>query len=331
MPEGIPAVVVPLTSELTSADRFDHLLARWGVNRTGHRRDPGLYAIGNPSPDSPVVVTANYTLSVDAVRSAIAGIDCYLLVLDTQGINVWCAAGKGTFGTAELVRRIALTGLPSVVSHRTLILPQLGAPGIAAHEVRRRTGFRVEYGPVRAGDLPDYLQTRTCTPEMRRVRFPPRDRGVLIPVELVYILPYTLVVSAILWLVAGPLAGLAAVAAVLAGTVLFPLALPVIPFQDYTIKGFLLGGLVALPFAGAAVTLSPGPPWAGWIAALAGMLTMSTSTAYLALNFTGATPFTSRTGVRTEIFRYVPALVTLFGSGCILMAALGVLRLAGMW
>ena len=94
----------------------------------GHRRDPGLYLIGDPTPDSPVIVTANYTLSVDAVRAALAGIDCYLLVLDTKGINVWCAAGKGTFGTAELVRRIARTGLSEIVRHRTLILPQSWGP-----------------------------------------------------------------------------------------------------------------------------------------------------------------------------------------------------------
>ena len=58
---------------------------------------------------------------------------------------------------------------------------------------------------------------------------------------------------------------------------------------------------------------------------------MSAVTAYLALNFTGATPFTSRTGVRTEIFRYVPVITALFATGCILVAALGILDLLGVW
>ncbi len=75
------------------------------------------------------------------------------------GVNVWCAAGEGTFGTDELVRRIEACQLNEVVSQRQLILPQLGAPGIAAHEVRKRSGFKVEYGPVRAADLPEYLKT----------------------------------------------------------------------------------------------------------------------------------------------------------------------------
>ena len=93
--------------------------------------EPGLYALGAPAPDSPVFVSANYTLSFDALRSALRGIDGYLLVLDTKGINVWCAAGKGTFGTDELVARIEATRLAEVVRHRRLILPQLGAPGVA--------------------------------------------------------------------------------------------------------------------------------------------------------------------------------------------------------
>jgi hypothetical protein len=80
------------TSTITLANRWDHFLARWGVDRSGHRVEPGLYALGNPTADSPVFVTANYTLSFDALRSALAAIDGYILVLNTYGVNVWCAA-----------------------------------------------------------------------------------------------------------------------------------------------------------------------------------------------------------------------------------------------
>ena len=97
-------------SRITAANRLDHFLARWGVNRGGHRVAPGVYRLGNPGPGSPVFASANYTLSFDALRSAISGVDAYILVLDTRGINVWCAAGKGTFGTDELVRQIGTTG-----------------------------------------------------------------------------------------------------------------------------------------------------------------------------------------------------------------------------
>jgi hypothetical protein len=332
--ENLPTPVYPeiltATSSLTFADHLDHVLARLGVNRMGHRMEPGLYRLGNPTPDAPVLVSANYTLSFDAVRSVLAGTDCYLLVLDTKGINVWCAAGKGTFGTDELVQRIATTGLSSVVRHRTLLLPQLGAPGIAAHEVRRRSGFRVEYGPVHARDLPRYLETRRATPAMRRVRFPLKDRLVLTPIEFVHAAPAMFIAALVLWFLAGPLAALAALTAVLAGTVLFPALIPIIPTHDFTTKGLILGGVVALPFAVSIPAAFTFTPWATALAALSVVLMMAVVTAYLALNFTGCTPFTSRTGVRKEIFRYVPAMVIMAGSGIALAVLLGILRFMGV-
>ena len=310
------------TSTLTWRDHWDHFLARWGVDRSGHRVAPGLYALGQPGPDAPVFVTANYTLSFDALRSSLAGVDGYVLVLDTKGINVWCAAGKGTFGTDELVDRIASTGLSEVVAHRKLILPQLGAPGIAAHEVRRRSGFAVEYGPVRAEDLPRYLETHQATPEMRRVRFGLRDRAVLIPVELVHVLLPMALVAVLLWFLATPLASLGAVAALLAGAVLFPLLLPWIPTHQFSSKGFVLGGAVAAAFAVAAfVQEADLALWQrlGW--ALAYLLAMPPVTAYLALNFTGATTFTSKSGVRREMDTYIRPMAWTFGLGLALTLA----------
>jgi hypothetical protein len=311
--------ILPTSSKVTAANRWDHFLARIGYRRGEHRVEPGLYALKAPTPESPVFVTANYMLSFDALRAALAGLDAYILVLDTKGINVWCAAGKGTFGTDEIVQRIHATGLKEVVSHRKLILPQLGAPGVAAHEVKKWTGFLVEYGPVRAEDLPEYLKSHQPTPEMRRVRFTLRDRLVLIPVELNGTLLPTLAVAIVLYFVGGLVASLAALTTVLAGTVLFPLLLPWIPTPNFSTKGFLLGGLVALPFALSAFLRHPDWPW--WqqaLQALPFLLVMSAVTAFLALNFTGATTFTSRSGVRREIFAYIPGMAWTFGSGILL-------------
>lgn len=320
--------ILTITSTITFANRFDHFLARWGVKRMGHIVKPGLYRLGSPTPDSPVFVSANYTLSFDAVRSALAGTDCYILVLDTKGINVWCAAGKGTFGTDELVRRIASTGLAGVVKNRTLILPQLSAPGISAYEVKRRSGFSVEYGPVRASDLPEYLKTGKATPEMRRVQFPLKDRLVLTPVEFVHVALPTIIGSIILYFLAGPLAALAAITIVLTGTVFFPALLPFIPTHDFSTKGLILGEIVAIPFAVVSFTTnSVLPLWENALISLAVLLIMPAVTAYLALNFTGCTTFTSRTGVKKEIFRYVPVMAFMAGSGIILSILLGVIAL----
>lgn len=320
----------PATSDITLANRWDHFLARWGVNRSGHRVEPGLYALGNPTASSPVFVTANYTLSFDALRSALAGVDGFIMVLDTRGINVWCAAGKGTFGTGEVVRRIAATALRDVVTHRVLILPQLGAPGVAAHEVKERSGFEIEYGPVRAADLPQYLKTRSATPEMRRVRFTLCDRLILIPVEVVHVLVPMLLAAVVLFFTGGFLASAGAVAAILAGVVLFPILLPWLPTADFSTKGFILGGVVAIPFALAVFLHKLEIGW--WLRAgraLAYLLALPPVTAYLALNFTGSTPFTSRTRVRREIFTYIPIMAWMLGSGIFLIIILTLSRVLG--
>ena len=312
--------ILMTTSQLTFANRWDHILARWAVNRSGHRVEPGLYRLGSPAPDAPVFVSANYTLSFDALRSALTGVDAYILVLDTKGVNVWCAAGEGTFGTDELVNRIASTDLGAIVSHRRLILPQLGAPGVVAHEATKRSGFKVEYGPVRAKDIPTYLIDHTATPTMRLVQYSLRDRLPLIPVELVFALIPILLVILLLH-------SYAAAIAILAGVALFPILLPWLPTPNFSTKGYLLGFLVMLPFI--YLTLLEIPETNIWLLVLrvvATLLVFPPITAFLALNFTGSTTFTSRTGVRNEIFTYIPPMAWMFGVGIILQVIILLVR-----
>jgi hypothetical protein len=307
--------ILPITSRISTANHWDHWLARWGINRSGHRVVPGLYALGSPAPHSPVFVTANYTLSFDALREALQDRDAYLLILDTDGVNVWCAAGKGSFGTEELVHRIEVTGLAQVVEHCRLILPQLGAPGIAAHEVKQRSGFVVEYGPVQARDLPEFLQTGKATPAMRRIRFPLKDRIVLIPVELVYVL-FPWLLGAVL------LRSVPLIMAILSGVVLFPILMPWLPTPNFSSKGWILGGITALPFVLQALLVPSSNFWLQAGGALAMATLLPPITAFLALNFTGSTPFPSRTGVRREIFRYIPPMAWSFGIGTLLWIVL---------
>ena len=311
--------ILPVQTRLTAANRWDHFLARIGVKRNEHRVEPGLYALGKPTADSPVFVSANYSLSFDALRSSLEGGDGYILVLDTKGVNVWCAAGKGTFGTDEIVKRVFETQLKDVVTHRKLILPQLGAPGVAAHEVKKRTGFWVEYGPVRTADLPEYLKTHKASPEMRKVEFTLRDRLVLIPVDLIRLIPYTLAAAILMYFAGGWVSSLATITTVLAGTVLFPILLPWIPTHNFSTKGFLLGAVAAIPFALSPFIRHPDWSWYHRLGqALEFLLAMPAVTAFIALNFTGSTTFTSRSGVKREMFAYIPAMAWTFGTGILL-------------
>ena len=322
--------VRPASTEITLANRWDHLLARLGHNRMGHRVEPGLHSIGGPGPTSPVFVTANYTLSFDALRSALVGMDGWILVLETEGINVWCAAGKGTFGTDELVRRIEASRLKEVVTQRVVVLPQLGAPGVAAHEVKRRSGFSVEYGPVRAADLPEYLRSRQATPEMRRVRFTLRDRLAVALVDVVHGLLPMAAAGLLGLLLGGPLAVVAILVAGLAGVLLFPILLPWLPTREFSSKGLLLGTLVILPCAAAVFLRDPaGPVWlrAGW--SLSYLLAFAPVTAFLALLFTGSTTFTSRSGVRREMFAYIRPMAAMFVLGIGLATVIALVQVFG--
>lgn len=287
---------------------------------------PGLYAVGTPSANNPVVVTANYKMSFDIVRSALAGRDVWLLVLETYGINVWCAAGKGTFGTDEIVRRVKATRLAEVVGHRRLLLPILGAPGVAAHEVARRTGFTVRYATIRAADLPKFLDAGgVTTPQMRELTFTFCERLALVPVELIGALKPTAAIGAVLFLVSLLLGiGVAAamvvlgayVGAMLAGVVAAPLLLPLLPGRGFALKGAIAGLAWSLVWYLAA----GGSQW-GVPATLAAFLALPAVSSFHALNFTGCSTYTSRSGVKKEMRRSLPLMGGAVVVGLLLLVA----------
>ena len=308
---------------LTIRHHWDHFLARIGILRSQHRVAPGLYRLGNPTPTSPVFVTANYTLSFDALRSHLKGLSAFILVLDTRGINVWCAAGKGTFGTWELLNKIKETGLADSITHRKLILPQLGATGVSAHTIKKESGFKVEYGPVRAADIPEYLHTGKASAEMRKVRFTWKDRMVLIPVELKNNLALLLIASLIFYFIGGWLAVAGITAAALTGLALFPLLLPLLPFPNFSVKGFILGSIPAVGLGILQFLSKPDLAVGQRIGlSLPYILGIPALTAFFALNFTGSTTFTSPSGVRREIYRYIPRMAGMAGISLLLIILL---------
>jgi hypothetical protein len=321
-----PAGPIPIVrTALSRRDKLGIVKVRFGFGRMDYKVRPGLYGIGNPRSASPVFTTANYKLSFDKLRKELGGLDAWILVLDTNGINVWCAAGKGTFGMDEIVRRVEATGLAKIISQRTLILPQLGAPGVAAHEVTRRSRFKVIYGPVRASDIKDFLKAGSkATPEMRRVRFTFLDRLTLTPMELAVPLKYFLIAAAIFlaldiiglrvfsWRTLGPYLG-----AVLSGAVLVPALLPWIPGRAFAFKGWLLGMIWALCvnlYRGWILSASP-----DWRQAVAHFLLLPAISAFLAMTFTGSSTYTSLSGVLKEMRYAMPAILVSAGLGLALV------------
>ncbi len=312
-------------TKLISADRLGSYKARWGIGRMRYIVEPGLYAAGKPSAGSPVFVSANYKMSFDRLRSQLKGIDGWILVLDTKGINVWCAAGKGTFGTDELIRRIRAVNLTDVISHRKLILPQLGAPGVSAHKVREVSGFMVKYGPVRAEDIPAYLNAgRNATAKMRQVNFGFTDRAVLIPNELIQSAKYFLPAAACFFLLSGVGADIysaermiryglfsAAIfsAAYVIGITLPPLLLPWLPGKAFSVKGASVGLILAVA-VGLYFIYNP-ESYRNVFGAAAWLFIIPAATSFTAMNFTGCSTYTSPSGVRREMRAAVPIQIVL--------------------
>ncbi len=313
----ISSNVIPLVStEIDFRDFMGGVKVRWGINRDNYRVRPGLYAVGQPDADSDVFVTANYKLSFDTLRKNLSGVNGLILVLDTKGVNVWCAAGKGTFGTRELVNRVRLVSLGKTVNHKRLILPQLGATGVAAHKVKEETGFNVHYGPVRASDIKEFISKRyKADKEMRRVTFGFKDRIKLIPNDFIYGKFYLLGAIAVLFLLSG-LSGkgvsyrnfsgeggpavLKVFFAYFSGIVITPLFLPYIPGRHFSLKGFLSGTLVFLILV---LLKSAGD---NFVEMLSWFFIITAISSFLAMNFTGSSTFTSLSGVKKEMKISVP-------------------------
>ena len=315
-----PIGYVPIiNTSVKLQDRVGTLRARLGVARDRYRVAPGLYCVGTPDKNSPVMVTANYKLSFDFLRKELTGVDTWILVLDTRGVNVWCAAGKKTFSTEELIRQVQKVRLDELVSHRELILPQLGAPGISAHKVKNGCGFKVIWGPVKARDLKMFLNNG-CKADlsMRQLTFSIGERLVLIPVELSLIVKPSLAILLTVFVLSGispdifsfsaawfrGLNGAAAyLMGVLAGAVAVPAFLPWLPTRQFFIKGIMTGlggGIVLILYLNACVTR---------LEVLTLLLLTTAVSSYAAMNFTGATPFTSPSGVEKEMRQGIPLQV----------------------
>ncbi len=310
-------------------DYFGALKVRLSIGRNNYIVEPGLYKLGNPGKEDEVIVTSNYKLSFDIVRKNLQGINAWILVLQTNGINVWCAAGKGTFGTNELIKQVNDSMLKSYVSHKRLIAPQLGAPGISGFKVKEATGFSVKFGPVRAIDLKEYLSAGLKKDlRMRSVQFNFKDRLILTPVEIAGSLRYLLYAIIAIVLISGintngyslsimwqqgiPVS-LYLILAYITGAFIAPVLLPYIPFKHFGGKGLLAGfltyGIVSyLTYSGETV-------WniVGWL------LLSGAVSSFLTMNFTGSSTYTSLSGVLKEMRFFVPLQIGLIIVGLTLV------------
>jgi acetyl-CoA decarbonylase/synthase complex subunit gamma len=321
-------LVPQISCRWTKQDYLGSIKVRCGINRDRYRVDPGLYSIGVPDHASDVLVTANYKLTFNVLRRELGGMNVWLVVLNTKGVNVWCAAGKGTFGTDELISKIDSLKLNEIVSHRRLILPQLGATGVSAHEVKKATGFSVFYGPVRAKDIKAFIvDGYRASKAMRTVTFPFKERAKLLPNDLMYGKYYLLAGICVMFLLSGLYSkgfsleralhygiytAINIIAAYLSGIVFAPLLLPYLPFRSFSMKGLITGLITTALLTLFHFTGSSFLDLFSWF------LLICSISSFMMMNFTGSSTYTSLSGVRKEMRRALPVQISSASLGLII-------------
>jgi SAM-dependent methyltransferase len=296
-----PAPFVPeVATTLGWRDYVANVACELSLYSTFFRVEPDLYRVGNPGPTSPLFVTANFVLTFNLVRRALRGMDAYVLVIDTRGINVWCAAGAGKFDAREVAlshRAFRVAEVP----HRTpAVLPKLSATGVSRPELEDVYGVAAAYGPVYIRDVPAYVAAGyRKTPAMNRV-----DWGLAKRMEVTWFFALmNAAIAALPLAVFHRLYSPLAVAAVAAISLLVGALFPWLPTRLYSIKGLAAAALTAVPllaykWLGGAGAASLGK-W-GIFLAFAGIL--------LGLEYSGNTSVSSPSQVREE---FKPGLVAL--------------------
>lgn len=266
----------------------------------------GLYRIGNPTKDSPVLVTANFILTFTSVRKHLRGSDCYLLVIDSRGINVWCAAGKGNFSAKEISYVVRATRVGDLVGTRRMILPKLSANGVKYREIKQLTGWDAVFGPVYARDIPEYLRNGYVLSEnMKRVEFTLANRlWVAIPFSG-FIAFWFVVPLLFLRNLYSPMIPALALAAGIA----FPVTFYILPTDSFFKKGLVLG--LAGAVAATILLITVGAPARDiimWALTVVGM------TVFIAMDFSGMSPVSNYSKIKEEYYVVVPLLGIIMGT-----------------
>lgn len=305
-----------LSCELNMKDIIGNVGVRLGIKRDNYKVPTGLYALGNPLEKSPVIVTCNYKLTFDILRKNLEGLNVWILILDTKGINVWCASGKGTFSSKELMYQINKWKVKEITASNKVILPQLGATSMEPHLVKKYINIKIVYGPVRIADLKEFIESGKASEEMRQVEFKLVDRLVLTPVEIIqngifWIL--ALVICAIFVILGDEkfsfvmifLMSMPALGGLFMSTVAFQLLLPFLPGKYFSTKGFILGMVPA-----SMLLLKPSMFYLDgkyeFIFGYAILILAMTS--WIVFKFTGSTTYTSMSGVELETKKIMPVI-----------------------
>jgi acetyl-CoA decarbonylase/synthase complex subunit gamma len=119
--------------------------------------NPGLYRVGTPGKDAPVLMTVNFSLTYFTLQGYLESsrVPCFMLIVDTEGLSVLTAVAAGKLNETLVRDAIKKFGVESEVTHRKLIIPGYSAP--LSGRIEEATGWKVLVGPRDAAEIGEFL------------------------------------------------------------------------------------------------------------------------------------------------------------------------------
>ena len=265
---------------------------------------PGLYYTGSNDPEVPLLVTGNFYLTIFLLVRRLRQYNVRLLVINTEGINVWCSAGKGKFSAREIISKARDCDLLEENKKLKLILPKLSLSGVNLVELRR-AGINPVIGPVYAKDVPEFLNSGKITDRSYdRIRFGIKHRTfTALPSAVqflfyflgIYVISFGWLEQSIVW-----------IATVLA--FIYPILFPYLPGKLFAVKGISLGTAAAWLVLIFSLISDPGD----LISNLYLLAFILATSILVGLSYTGNSPISNYTLVRKEIAKFLPVLLVIY-------------------
>ena len=120
---------------------------------------PGIYEMNAPKPDSPLLVTTNFSLTYFSVAGEVegSGKPAWLLIVDSEGMSVLTSWAAGKFDAEKIAKSVKQFDVPSRISHKKIVIPGLVA-GLSGELEEELPGWEIRVGPREAIDIPAYLK-----------------------------------------------------------------------------------------------------------------------------------------------------------------------------
>ena len=155
---------IVVLSDFSGDSLFPLLLERLNIFTDPQRpmtQDEGIYEIGNPDENSPVLITTNFALSYFIVSGEIEGskVPAWLLIKDSEGLSVMTAWAAGKFSGDDVGIFVKKCGIADKVKHKELIIPGYAA-AIAGDVEEELPGWTITVGPREAAHIPAFLKGR---------------------------------------------------------------------------------------------------------------------------------------------------------------------------